>query len=110
MGVDEAFMQLMGAPKEQGLSEAEAKILRELLNSDREPLFISELHQSEICPFIVLKSFSELYGLEHYKRFITAFLKSKVPLQRKRVHEVLRALRRESDDEKKSLWDRMRGK
>lgn len=110
MGVDEAFMQLMGSPKEQGLSEAEAKILKELLNSERDPLFISELHPSQMVPFIVLKSFSEMYGLSEYKRFILVFLKSTVPLNRKRVHEVLRALRRESDDEKKSLWDKMRGK
>jgi len=109
-GIDDSFMKIMNTTQEAGLTEAEAKILKHLLNEQEPPLFHSSLESVELVPFIVLKTFSELYGLEQYKRFIIAFLKSKIPEKRKRVQEILRALRRESEDEKKSLWDRMRGK
>jgi len=109
MGIDNEFMKLIGSGQQQGMSEAEAKILSSLFNED-EPLYKSELKQCELVPFIACKTFAEIYGLELYKKFLIVFLKSKVPLDRKRVNEVIKAMRREQDEEKKSLWDRIRNK
>lgn len=97
--VEDNLNTVLNTNSQASMSEAEAKVLMQFFDESN-PLTKSELSPMEFSIFVRIKSIASLYQLEAYKSFLHEFLLCKIPLKRKRIGEMLQALKRERVEEK----------
>ena len=105
-----SFLDNIQAVGQQGMSEAEAKILNEFLSAEDNIHLISksELSEAEFISFTKLLTLTTKYNLICYRGFLVSFLQSKIPIKRKRTFELLKALKKEDKDEDDGLIGKLR--
>lgn len=91
---------------EDKVSLAISEVMKELLN-EKNPLNKSELSMKEICVFVPGASYANVLGLQYEKMFYDNFVRAKIPLQRKRVRELIEMMRGQQEQEKKTLWQKL---